>query len=150
MTIDAAIDNWARWHQQAMRWHRRSCKSLEHRYRSPQPWDAPPVTPLGRVDLLSAYAVEDAWKGLPFVPKMILKQWFVLRLRVSRICRSLRAKGYPVTEPDFDLEMARAKLMLGNALDNAKKNDEYERRIAVVCEPEARMGGLLSLQTQAA
>lgn len=142
--IDLAIENWARWHRQSMHWHRRACKSLEHRWKSPQAWDAPPITPLGRVDVIAARAVEEVWKDLPFVPKIVLKEWFVLRRPSGQICRSLRRKGFPVIDRDFELELERAKLMLGQGIDAAKKNNDTSP-VAVICELGARMGGRLSL-----
>lgn len=138
--LELAIQNWARWHWSALRRHRGHCKSLESKYRSPQPWDAPPITPLGKVDVLGAMAVEDAWKGLPFVPKIVLKQWFVLKRRSGVICRSLRKKGYPVLDRDFELEIARAKLMLAEGLARAEKKAD-NNRIAAFCEQIAPMGG---------
>jgi hypothetical protein len=138
--LDVAIENWCRWHWSAMRRHKGQCKSLEAKYRSPQPWDAPPITPLGKVDILGAMAIEDAWKTLPFVPKIVLKQWFVLRRRSGVICRSLRSKGFPVVDRDFELEIARAKIMLAGALAEVKKKaDNY--KVAATCEREARLGG---------
>lgn len=146
--LELMIENWVRWHRQALRYHRRGCKSIEHRWKSPQAWDAPPITPLGRVDVLAARDVEDVWKTLPFVPKVVLKEWFVLRRPSGQICRSLRRKGYPVIDRDFELELARAKLMLGEQLDAAKKNTDTSP-VAVVREPEARVGGLPSLRQAA-
>ena len=143
--LDLAIENWARWHQQGMRRHPRRIKSLEGRWRSPQAWDAPPITPLGRVDHLAAEAVEHAWGTLPFVPKMVLKLWFVLRISAARICRSLRRNGFPVIPRDLELEIARAKLMLSEALAVLKKT-EYDASVAVVCEPGAPEGGHPSLR----
>lgn len=147
--LDLAVENWARWHWSAMRWHRRRIRSIEGRYRSPQPWDAPPITPLPRVNVLAAEAVEDAWKDLPFKPKIILKQWFVLRLPLRRICRSLKAKGYPVEERYWDIEINYAKLLLGEQL---AKQDAVAYKSHNVVSPTllSPTGGLGSPQAQAA
>lgn len=138
--IDLAIENWARWHWNGLRRRPRRIKSLEGRWRSPQPWDTPPITPLGRVDVLAAQAVEDAWQTLSFVPKMVLKQWFVLRVSLRRICRSLRVKGYPVYERYWELEIGRAKLQLADALALQKKTADNPP-VAEFIAPLAPLGG---------
>lgn len=138
--IDLAIENWARWHAQSMKWYRRHCLSIEHRWRSPQPWDAPPLTGLGKVNELAAIAVEDEWKNLPFVPKMVLKYWYVSRYSINNICKSLRKKGFPVEPRYWDLELERAKRMLAERL--VRKTD-YTNNLtnASVAGSEALMGG---------
>ena len=150
--IDLAIENWVRWQRQGMLWHRQRCLSIEYRYRSPQrrhwPSDAPPFE-IRVVSVLAAQATEDAWKTLPFVPKMVLKQWYVLKVSSRKICRSLRRKGWPVIDKDFDMEISRARLMLSQALDRTKESHDNEYD-AVVCVQEAHVGGRPSLQNKAA
>jgi len=139
--LDLAIENWARWHKKRML--RLQCRSVEHTYRSPQrrhwPSDAPPFE-IRMVSVLAAQEVEDAWVTLPFVPKMVLKMWFVMRRRSGVICRSLRRKGWPVMDRDFGLEVERAKAMLAQRLD-ALKGEEHNPRDAVVCVQDAHVGG---------
>lgn len=138
--IDLAIENWARWHRQSLRWGRGHCLSVEHRWRSPQPWDAPPVTGLGRPSELAAKAVEEAWKTLPFKTKMILKQWYVLRLSMWEIGRNLRKKGYPVQTRYWDIELQRAKYVLSLALAHCKYV-QYHADTATEVRREAHVGG---------
>lgn len=116
--IDLAIENWARWGR--VRRSTVRCQSIEHRYRSPQrthwPNDAPPYE-IRVVSIPSAITVEDAWKTLPFRPKMVLKWWYVLRLPVSQICRQFRRKGHPVEVRYWEEELKRAKYLLAQALE---------------------------------
>ena len=122
--LDVVIENWCRWHWTGLRWKRGRCKSLESRYRTMDRNDRPPTHPLGKVHAESAEMVEAAWRTLPFVPKMILKQYFVFKQRSGKVCRSLRQKGFPVVDRDFELEIARAKTMLQAAVDNIMKSDK--------------------------
>lgn len=115
--IEDQIHNWVRWNDSARRWYRKRCRSIEHRYRSPQPWDAPPAKALGKVDELAAKSVEDAWKTLPFVPKMVLKYWYVERWHARRIVRFFHARGRKeVDARHWDIELGRARLLLSQAL----------------------------------
>lgn len=139
--IDNLIDNWCRWHWSAMRWHRGRCHSLESKYRSPQPWDAPPINPKGKVNVLDAQKVEDAWRTLSFVPKIILKQHYVFRLYSGRITRQLRKKGFPVLDKDYELELERAKNNLLQALAKPKSSG-ISKSNAVVCVQTPRWEGV--------
>jgi hypothetical protein len=123
--LDVVIENWCRWHRSGLRWKRGRCKSIESRYRRTSGADdAPPTHPLGRVNIEAAEMVESAWRLLPFVPKMVLKEYFVFKQRSGRVCRSLRQKGFPVIDRDFPLEIVRARSMLMVEIDKLMQNDK--------------------------
>ena len=103
------------------------------------------MTPLGRVDVQAAEAVEDAWKELPFVAKIVLKEWFVMRERMHRICKRLRTKRFPVYEKDWPLEIERAKRLLADELALQKKT-VYNAADAVIRAPLVPMGGIGALE----
>ena len=129
------LQNWIRWHA-----NRRSlgrCGSLEGGWRSKQYWDAPPVTPLGKVDQMAAQMVEDAWVTLDYVPKFMLKWHYVFCRTPGAICRSMRQRGYSMAPKDYSLVLSHSRLQLLEAI--AKKNYCADNpRIAVVCEHRPR------------
>ncbi len=121
---EAIIENWCRWHWSAMRRSVMHCSSLEHHWRPKQHWDAPPVTPLGRVDQRAAEEVEAAWKTLPFLEKMLLKWHYVFKRTPGAICRSLRQRGYLVTTIRYAPLIEHSLSMLDKALAQEKKTED--------------------------
>lgn len=125
------LSNWIRWHARHRSLGR--CGSLEGGWRSKQYWDAPPVTPLGRVDQQAAQLVEDAWVTLDFVPKMMLKWHYIYCRTPGAIGRSLRQKGYNVAPQDYSLILFHARESLNAAIAKKKQmpDNPAQRRICV-------------------
>lgn len=121
---DATLENWCRWHWSGLRTRASRCMSLEHNWRPKQHWEAPPVTPLGRVDQRSAQDVEEAWKTLPFLEKMLLKWHYVFKRTPGAICRSLRQRGYAVTTIRYMPLVEHSRALLTKALALQKKTDD--------------------------
>ena len=114
------LENWVRW-SRSRRPQRRTI-SLEGNWRSPQPWDALPITHVP-VDKLAGQEVEDAWASMRSTRHKLLLKWHYIYLRtVGGIIRSLRLHGYRLQPVDYDIEITRATLMLKDALDIKKKH----------------------------
>ena len=128
------LANWIRWH--ARRRSLGRCGSLEGGWRSKQYWDAPPVTPLGKVDQMAAQMVEDAWVTLDYVPKFMLKWHYVFCRTPGAICRSMRQRGYSMAPKDYSLVLSHSRLQLLEAIARSKKNtDNPAQRCSCVPRP---------------
>lgn len=124
------LSNWVRWHARHRSLGR--CGSLEGGWRSKQYWDAPPVTPLGKVDQLAAQLVEAAWVTLDTVPKLMLKWHYIYCRTPGAIARSLRQRGWNIAPKDYSLILFHARESLSKAIAIQKKTLDNPR-IAVVC-----------------
>lgn len=123
LEFDLLLENWIRWSRSRRR--QRATASLEGNWRSPQPWDAMPIT-FVPVDKFSGQEVEDAWAGLRSTRHKLLLKWHYIYLRtVGGIVRSLRLHGYTLHPIDYDIEVTRATLMLKDALDIKKKQAHH-------------------------
>lgn len=147
--IDDILDNWARWHWSAMRRKRGRCASLEGNYRSRQYWDAPPVTPKGKPDEASARHVEEVWRTLPYMEKLLLKWHYVFTRTPGAICRSMRQRGMSLLPQTYEREVGRAKDMLMAALEK-KRIPAYNALNAVVCATTPRWEGVASTEEREA
>ena len=96
MTIDDALQNWARWaRDRAIQGH---CASIEYRFRfrtTPDvDWrEAPPVVPLPPIDALEALEVERVMRHLPEGHRRALVLFYVVRIPYKGCCRLLHL-GY--------------------------------------------------------
>lgn len=132
--LDWYITTWVRWHRTAMRWHYGRCASIEGNWRANAYWDAPPITPLGRIDNLAAQKVEDAWRTLPSTEKLLLKWHYVFARSPWAICRSFRQRGTRLSTSRYPQALELAEKMLAEALAIEKKTVDNPL-VAVVCEP---------------
>lgn len=144
-SFDDYLSNWVRWHTRRRPVGR--CGSLEGGWSSKQYWDAPPRTSLGKVDELAALKVEEAWKSLVFVEKMILKWHFVFVRSPWAICRSLRQRGIQLSASQYPAALQIALDELALALSKKKDNNP---RIAVVCVMSPPWEGETSARERAA
>jgi hypothetical protein len=110
-----------------VRWLRESkpqgrCLSLEHRYRSPQwgHWDSTPPPIQGAIDLLDAYLIEDAMKGLHWRQKLIFKLAYVKRWQEGWICTKLQINRKDYQETHYFCLIA---------LDSVLKSERAKRSI---------------------
>lgn len=86
--LEPRLFNWARWCRSgAMLWPI-CCVGLESRYRAPQCWET--AEPRIAIDLLDAYAIEDAVRTLPKRYRTALKYWHVTRLDPRWIAKRAR------------------------------------------------------------
>lgn len=150
MDIHGLILNWCRWHWRDMRWHRTSCHSVEGRWRSPQPWDAPPVTPMGKIDQLQAQAVEDAWRKLPHLEKLLLKWHYVFKRPCGPICQDLRRHGFAVKTVDYATHLLRAEKNLEKSLHTGNLYSIRVSEIRVTPPAPRWEGAVFPQETEAA
>jgi len=118
-SLDERIDNWARAMQASLGQGR--ARSLEGRYRSPQPWDEPVYSWRNGLDLQDAYRVEIAWASLPEFPRLILRGRHCLRWPTPQICRvTARLTHLPCRQRDFDAHLVDATAQLAQALERGE------------------------------
>lgn len=88
--LETLLDNWGRW----CREHRiiGECESIEHLYRSPQEWDAPPPPPPWKppISRNAALQVYRAWLAIPDPYKSVIADWYVRHSNPAGTCRRLR------------------------------------------------------------
>lgn len=149
MDLESLILNWCRWHWRDMRWHRNSVHSIEGRWRSPQPWDAPPITPLGKVDQQQAIAVETAWRALPHLEKLLLKWHYVFKRQPQVICSDLRRHGFLVKTIDYDTHRLRAENNLQKQLHTGNLSSSIRSKIVVAHFAPRWEGAVLPQESEA-
>lgn len=105
------LENWGRWDR--VRRGIETCDSIEKKWKSPQEWGAPgaPVIPAAPPDREAAMAVNRAWLAMPMPYKMVLSDWYVLRLAPRKTCWRLA-----ISRLAHDEYLARARLMCKNLL----------------------------------
>jgi hypothetical protein len=87
-----------------------TCGSMEKRYRSPQVWDAQqPNIPVDRPD---ADALEEAWRGLPMDCRLIVRYWWIRKMRPELIGRKMKIRPRML-----DAEIRRAILLMHTRLE---------------------------------
>lgn len=150
--LDSLLENWVRWHQSAKIRKRGRSLSLEGNWRSKQYYDAPPVTPLGKVDQASAQWVERAWVTLPTREKLMLKWHYVFTRSRGTICRDMRKHGLNLTLASYDAILQLSRLLLSEALDIAPPPKVCDKPAnAVACVPSPlREGGAPPKEREAA
>lgn len=113
---DVRLPNWARWAK--VRPHYSSCRSLEHKYKSPQTWHE--VEPKTEIDLLDAVVIEKALvhPAFPKRAREIIKYCYLMpHLHPMKVCRKLGIRN-----GEIDMELRNAINMLANRLKaNAHK-----------------------------
>lgn len=140
--LDSLLDNWVRWHKSAKIRRRGRSLSLEGNWRSKQYYDAPPVTPLGKVDQASAQWVEHAWVTLPMREKLLLKWHYVFTRSRGTVCRDMRKHGQNLTLASYAAILHLSRLLLSEALGIAPPPKVCDKPAnAVVCAYEPLCGG---------
>lgn len=100
-TLSERIENWARWARN--RRHRfEHCRSLEHKYRSPQIWHPPGPRP-PEVQLFDALEVEKAVTQCPKKYRTIIINHYVKATNPAVTCRIVKIR---FTDYDASLNMA--------------------------------------------
>ena len=103
--LELLLINWARW-ARASHLSTNHCKSLEHRYRSPQTWHREDLKVA--VDILQAHRVENAVVILKPSPRtLIVYSYLTPNQNLWQICRKAGIKAYQFPEK---LHEARIKL----------------------------------------
>lgn len=142
MTIDDRLDNWGR----AMRWYARigrACASLEGRYRSPQPWTAPPVNAPGAIDQVDARDIESAVIVLPLWDHTILRAWYVHQSSPDTcMARARRAAGNGAPDRQAfatHIRVARGALERALTLPAVVRRDRARARVRAILGPIPEM-----------
>lgn len=101
------LENWALWARDKPRYEH--CRSLEHRYRTPQVWE--PVTPRLECDWKDAVIVERAVTKLPARHRVVIVGHHLYRADPRSISRRAGLNWH-----GFDEHLHRAEGMLRNVL----------------------------------
>lgn len=87
--LHSRILNWARWCRESK--PKGHCRSIEHRYRSPQwgHWDSTPPAIQGQIDLFDAHLLEDTVRLLHWRQRLIVRLTYIKRWQPGWICSKI-------------------------------------------------------------
>lgn len=107
LEFDSILGNWTRWAKSGAQQGNR-CKSLEHRYKSPQSDHWSPPEPKTQIDVLSAERVEAVVVALPIKSRrLVVYHYLTPYVSIFVACR---AAGVKVGNYDEQLRIAVNKL----------------------------------------
>lgn len=114
--LEAALANWASWCRWRCAWGQAA--SMEGNFRSPQHWEALPVTRPPALDLEAAARLELAVCALSLRDHSLLRYWYVEKWRPEMVCRCVKkASGETIRFGAFDAAVVEAKRMLLHELE---------------------------------
>jgi hypothetical protein len=99
-SIEDRCENWGAWARGHTRFQKRTAKSAEGHWRSPQMWEAAPATAWMTTDAGDAQAIESAVCALPLYYHALLRGWYVggprgLMSAGECLLRASQASGEP-------------------------------------------------------
>jgi hypothetical protein len=131
MNFEARLRNWAavmRWHSS----HTSRCRSLEGAYRSPQCWTETLHAPAAPRDLKDALVVEQAWRQLSPLPRLILKANYVLALDKHAACRAIaKLLHIRVNPAAYSAHLSAAERELQKVLDSEQRTLYFRVKVEI-------------------
>ena len=116
--LEPRLRNWARWCRPSLIYWPIACVGLESNYQPPPCWE--PESPKMPIDLLDAFAVEDAIRTLPLKYRKSLKYWYITRLDPRWIAK--KAGAVDTGQLMRDAWAALKPLLIKKTVDSHSKN----------------------------
>lgn len=109
--IDEKLERWGAYE----RWFRRkqTCGSIEKGWRSPQRWDAPPISSPSKANIQEAQEIRDAITLVQLDHALLMTAWYVDNARPDKLLTLTRLCGFrrpTMNDVNIALDSGRAQL----------------------------------------